>query len=82
MEVLRGAGREEPFGELSARICSPTLTRHSYVMRAQRGNVHLPGDLGTALRQSKGLELGHSSVIRSETRFWEIIWTASKACVR
>ena len=33
-----GAGREEPFDELSAWIFSPTLTRHSHLMSAQRGN--------------------------------------------
>ena len=40
--------REEPFDELSAWMTSPTLTRHSHLMRAQRGNFHLPGDLRTA----------------------------------
>ena len=35
--VMCEAGWEEPFDELSAWIFSPTLTRHSHLMRAQRG---------------------------------------------
>ena len=45
--VLCEAGREEPLDELSAvDFFCPTLTRHNYLMRAQRG-FFLPGDLGT-----------------------------------
>ena len=56
VEVLCGAGRVEPFDELSTWICIPTLTRHSHLMRAARGNFHLLGHLRTARCQSKGGE--------------------------
>ena len=41
-----------PFDELSAWIFSPTLTRHSHLMRAQRGNLDLLGELRTACRHT------------------------------
>ena len=54
VEDLCAAGREEPFDELSAWIFSPTLSRHSNLMRAQRGNLYLPGGLRTVVATPPG----------------------------